>query len=338
MKADLAMEWKDEPENGEESKEISMLDAIRLSTKSACGIAELGLPPRNSLIGDWFKEGDTGFIYAPRGLGKTWLSMLLATSLANGGTAGPWIANGSHKVVYIDGEMAVDGMLERLIGMQASENLTVLNHEILFHLTNKTLNLADYNAQSAITDYLVEVGAKLVVLDNLSCLCSGMEENKGDDWEKVLYWLLTLRRLKIAVLIVHHAGRNGQMRGTSRREDAAFWVLKLDYAENEKSGGVRMAQFVSVFTKERNSGREQPPVEWTFETDSSGMVNITHKQADPLAVFRSWVEFGLSNASGIAEAMSVSVGYVSKLAKKAVGAGWLKVQGRKYVLVSSAAE
>ena len=92
------------------------------------------------------------------------------------------------------------------------------------------------STQSAITTYLQEVGARLVVLDNLSCLCSGMEENKGDDWERILHWLLTLRRLKIAVLIVHHAGRNGQMRGTSRREDAAFWVLKLEYTENDKSG------------------------------------------------------------------------------------------------------
>jgi putative DNA primase/helicase len=105
-----------------------------------------------------------------------------------------------------------------------------------------------------------------------------------------LNWLLTPRRLKIVVLIVHHAGRNGEMRGTSRRKDAAFWVLKLEYAENDKSGPERMAQFDSVFTKERNSGREQVPLEWTFETDSAGVVRITHKQADPLAVFRSWAE------------------------------------------------
>ena len=32
--------------------------------------------------------------------------------------------------------------------------------------------------------------------------------------------------------------------------------------------------------------------------------------------------------------MDASVGHVSKLAKRAVGAGWLKVQGRKYILVS----
>jgi CRP-like cAMP-binding protein len=97
-----------------------------------------------------------------------------------------------------------------------------------------------------------------------------------------------------------------------------------------------MAKFVSMFTKERSSGREQMPLEWTFEMDSAGVVRVDYKQAHPLAVFRSWVEFGLSNATAIAEAMDVSVGHVSKLARRAVGAGWLRVQGRKYILVSGA--
>ena len=96
-----------------------------------------------------------------------------------------------------------------------------------------------------------------------------------------------------------------------------------------------MAQFVSVFTKERNSGREQVPLEWTFETDSAGLVRITHKQADPLAVFRSWVECGYNTANAIAEVMDTSASTVSKLAKKAQEAGWLAVKNRKYHLVSS---
>ncbi len=40
----------------------------------------------------------------------------------------------------------------------------------------------------------------------------------------MLPWLLDLRRRKIAVVIVHHAGRSGEMRGTSKREDNVFWI------------------------------------------------------------------------------------------------------------------
>ena len=318
----------------EDVKETSLLDAIRKATRSSAGISALGLPPKTPILGDWFKEGDCGFIYAPRGLGKTWLSMGIACAIANGTTLGSWKAHGKNKVVYIDGEMSQDGIVERLEGMDAGENLTVLNHEVLFHLSEKTLNIADKATQQAITEYLLEMQAKALLLDNLSCLASGMEESSSDSWELVLPWLLQLRRLKIAVVIVAHAGRNGNMRGTSRREDSAFWILKLTPTGDDKTGGERQATFISHFDKERNSGKAQQPIEWTFETDASGIVKVTHKIADTLTVFRQWVEVGLNSATEIAEAMDLSKGQVSKLAKRAMEAGWLVNENRRYKLVS----
>jgi putative DNA primase/helicase len=161
-----------------------------------------------------------------------------------------------------------------------------------------------------------------------------MEESSSDSWELVLPWLLQLRRLKIAVIIVAHAGRNGFMRGTSRREDSAFWILKLTPTGDDKTGGERQATFISHFDKERNSGKAQQPIEWTFETDASGIVKVTHKIADTLTVFRQWVEVGLNSATEIAEAMELSKGQVSKLAKRAMEAGWLVNENRRYKLVS----
>jgi len=51
----------------------------------------------------------------------------------------------------------------------------------------------------------------------------------------------------------------------------------------------------------------------------------------PLLSLIRWSDF---RGPSQRKAMDVSVGHVSKLAKRAVGAGWLKVQGRKYILVS----
>ena len=48
---------------------------------------------------------------------------------------------------------------------------------------------------------------------------SFLKENDADAWELLLNWLLELRRRRIAVIIVHHAGAAGQrMRGTTKRE------------------------------------------------------------------------------------------------------------------------
>lgn len=71
---------------------MSTLDAIRLATRHAGGIAELGLPPRTPLLADWFKEGDPGFLFAPRGLGKTWLSMGIGSNVVL-----PWLAKRSAR-------------------------------------------------------------------------------------------------------------------------------------------------------------------------------------------------------------------------------------------------
>lgn len=50
--------------------------------------------------------------------------------------------------------------------------------------------------------------------------------------------------------------------------------------------------------------------EKNLETDSVGVVRVDYKHEDPLAVFRSCVEFGLYTATAIAEALGGSTGHV----------------------------
>jgi putative DNA primase/helicase len=53
-------------------------------------------------------------------------------------------------------------------------------------------------------------------------------------------WLLRLRRRGIAVLLVHHSGKGGQQRGTSRREDVLDTVIGLRRPEDyEPQEGAR---------------------------------------------------------------------------------------------------
>jgi hypothetical protein len=230
--------------------------------------------------------------------------------------------------------MAVDDMLGRMAGMEAGPNFTTLNHEALFHISGRVLNIAEPETQLALTDYCLETGKRVLVLDNLSCLASGMEENRSDHWEAVLGWLLTMRRHKVAVILIHHSGRNGEMRGTSKREDAAFWVLRLDAVDEDKAGNEKQTRFISRFTKERNSGKPQAPLEWTFQTGPDGLTRIGHKEADKFAIFRQWLDAGLNTAGDIAKEMGVTPGTVSKMAKAAQKAGWLASDGRRYTLVS----
>jgi putative DNA primase/helicase len=161
---------------------------------------------------------------------------------------------------------------------------------------------------------------------------SWVEENSADDWrDQVEHWLLDLRRRGIAVVIVAHSGRNSAtMRGTSKREDAAFWIIRVDEASGaDPQNG---AKFVTRFVKNRNSPNDPAPLEWTIRPDGERVL-VTYRCADNLLLLRQWIEDGFETCSEIAEEMGLSKGQVSKLAKQAEKAGWLKKSGRRYKLI-----
>src|SRR5262249_8094373 len=127
--------------------------------------------------------------------------------------------------------------------------------------------------------------------------------------------------------------RNGLIRGTSRREDAAFWILQLthpDGDEDEADG----ARFLARFDKNRNAtDGECPPIEWTFRRGEGGRTAVTWRHVSVLEKFREWLENGLTRATDIAIEMGVSKGRVSQLAKIAIEQGWVRKDGHDYVLL-----
>ena len=313
-------------------KEKQLVEAFAKSTCSSTKMKEINIKSRRKVVGDWLRESDLCFLFAPRGLGKTWFSLGLATAISSKEEFGAWKVHEHAPVLYVDGEMPYESIKERINALDADEDLHVLSHEWLFFQTGEVLNLTDVPAQNAITTHCLNLGIKFLFLDNLSCLFNGLRENEADSWELVLPWLLSLRRQGISVFIVAHSGRNGQMRGTSRREDAAFSVIRL---EEPTDNGIELkdgARFVSRFTKDRNSRVEQPAIEWSFRTDDDGKIWITTKIADSLEALVQWVRDGLTSASDIASDMGLTKGQVSKLAKKAIDAGLLVKKGREYAL------
>lgn len=329
----------DEPESGQNPQggQPDWRDIFARGALAGAELQSLEITPRTKMLGDWFAEGDLGFLFAARGVGKTWLSLILGIAVADGIQAGPWKAHNAHPVLYVDGEMPLELIQTRnRLLAEASERLRYINHERLFDRTGEVLNLTDRKCQEAVTSLCADWKIKLLVLDNLSCLFRGVNENDADAWEHILPWLLELRRRKIAVLFVVHAGRNGQMRGTSRREDAAAWVIRLDDATDATAAGAG-AKFVSTFTKpSRNTPDNPHPLEWSIHTDAAtGKATVTYKQAEGEEAVLSWVRHGLSTCSEIAEEMGLSKGTVSKLATKLIEAKRLKKDGRGYVLAEN---
>jgi hypothetical protein len=338
----LATQWKHETaapgaEQPPPDRAAEWVAALGRAVLTPTEIGKLNLPKRQPILGLWFLEGDLGFIYAPRGLGKTWYGMLIARAISDGKSIGPWAVSEACKVLYVDGEMAVDASLERAEQLRQadSENFFLLHHEPLFQLTGKVLNLTSLEAQAALTAACLARGVRVLFLDNISCLLT-LKENESDAWgEQVLPWLLQLRRHRIAVVFVHHSGRNGFMRGTSKREDAAFWSIKLSEAKAEHHG--EGATFIATFDKNRNATNEAAPsLLWHFEPRADGSVVPKWTTLTPMQIFLGLIEDGLESCGDIAQEMNVSKATVSRLAKKAQQAGAIIINGRNYELKKSA--
>jgi hypothetical protein len=306
-----------------------LLSAILNANK----LAELSIVPRHKLLGDWFREGDLGFVFAPRGVGKTWFALSLAGAIATGKPLGPWKAETPLPVLYIDGEMPLELIQSRVKGLGlSSENLRFLSHEVLFDGCGSTLNLARPEGQLAVSECCEKLGIKVLVLDNLSVLFGGMKENEADAWEMVLSWLMDLRRKKIAVIIIHHAGRGGrEMRGTSRREDVAFWIIRLEEKPDitECRAGAR---FISVFTKQRNTPGEVPAYEWSIQpVEGTDQIRISFKEAASADIVLELIRDGLESCEDIAHETGLSKGQVSKIATKLTAERKVKKEGRRYL-------
>ncbi len=213
-------------------------------------------------------------LYAPRGIGKTFTALSMSLAVAGGLSLYNWRASKPSKVLYVDGEMPAITMQERLkalaCGMAASEsamrNLSLITPD----MQNRPMpDLATAAGQKALEPFLSDID--LLVLDNISTLCRTGKENESQSWQPMQTWLLDLRRLGIAVLLVHHAGKSGDQRGTSAREDIMDTVISLRRPKvyNMAEG----ALFQIHLTKARSiTGKDALPFEVHLKSEN----NILH--------------------------------------------------------------
>lgn len=216
-------------------------------------LAEMTFKPRDPLLSPWLNTQDLCMVFAGRGIGKTHFSIALAYAVSTGGKFLRWHAPNPRKVIYLDGELPGAVMQKRLLMHcpdvePAPGFFKVFTPDLV--PDGRTLpDLSTYEGQ-AVIDAMIEPDTALVIVDNLSAWARTGRENEAESWHPVAEWILGLRRRGIAVLLVHHAGKGGQQRGTSKREDLLDVVIGLSRPKDydPQQGAV----FVVDFTKARN--------------------------------------------------------------------------------------
>lgn len=215
----------------------------RLRACAAGELLRLDLPPRGMVLGPVIPTQGLTMLYSPRGVGKTYLALGIAWAVATGSEFLRWRAPQPRKVLFVDGELPATTLQERLAAIQkgaldqnrsaASRSLGGNEASEQHNLRLITPDLQEFGVPDISTrggQALIEnelEGAELLVLDNLSALVRSGNENEGESWMPIADWGLRLRQRGVSVLFLHHAGKSGAQRGTSRREDLLDTVIAL---------------------------------------------------------------------------------------------------------------
>ena len=205
-------------------------DSRRLRAVDIGAFLSMDIPPREMVLAPVLPSQGLAMLYAARGVGKTFVGLGMAYAVATGGAFFRWQAPAPRRVLYIDGEMPARAMQERLAQIVQGSEKEPPSTDFLRVITpdlqpDGIPDISSTEGQAAIEDYLE--GVSLVIVDNLSTLCRYGRENEAESWEPMQEWLLSLRRRGISVLLVHHAGKGGAQRGTSKREDCLDTVICL---------------------------------------------------------------------------------------------------------------
>lgn len=229
-----------------------------IRTRNVWEFLHAEFPPREMLLAPWLPVGGIAMIHAPRGGSKTHLALGTAWAVAAGTGFLKWKAPQPRRVLVLDGEMPRIALQERLQRISSSsaeqpiwDNLTIAASD------DQDLGLPDLSNPDAQRVFYAPLvaNADLVIVDNLSTLCRSIKENEADSWMPMQDWALSLRRASKSVLFIHHGGKSGQQRGSSKKEDIADSVINLrkppDYSP--KDG----ARFEVHFEKTRGFHAEE---------------------------------------------------------------------------------
>ena len=272
-------------------------------------------------------------MYADAGVGKTFFALNVAFAVASGGRFLGWDAPDPRRVLYVDGEMEQSDMQARLKGIW-----TAARRDGGYDLRAAGRNFIGWQATSqeagkVFPDLSTEKGLKrlleksqsvdLVVIDNLTTTMRSGEENDVAYWRTMQDALVELRKANKAVLLVHHANKSGDQRGTSAKDVILNGKIKLalpqDYTASDG------ARFRVEWEKARGlTGADTVPIEAHLEGDLEDNPKWNYRSLDlsrHMELMRMARSGEYRSGKEIADAMDITPARVSQLKKEAIAEG-----------------
>lgn len=295
---------------------------MRAKVVSLSELLSREIPPRENILTPIIPCQGLVLIHASRGVGKTHLAVGITCAVASGGSFLKWTADKPRGVLLLDGEMPAVVLQERFAhAVQASDKKPVIDPKIITP-DFQELGMPDLSTEEGQATIEKELGGiDLIIVDNISTLCRNGRENEAEGWIPVQEWALRMRSSGRSVMFIHHSGKGGNQRGTSKREDVLDTVIGLrrpkDY--DPQSGAI----FEVHFEKSRGIfGDDTAAFEAALRADEKGQTTWTVRTIEESTLEKVVIRLkdGYTQKE-IAGDLELSKGYISKLIKQAKAKG-----------------
>ena len=230
----------------------------------------MNLSPKEYVIEPILPVRNSGMIYAPTGAGKTYIMLHMAYCVAIGSpSVFVWDVPKERPVVYVEGEMDAQDLQERVQEISRGFDgvfpekgqLRIIASDMPEQTVTPRINSAE--GRKRIEEHLS--AGTLLVLDNISALCPTADEDESGEWALVQEWILSLRRLGVAVFLVHHPGKSGSQLGTSKKEFQLSCNLRVTLPPNyDLAEGLRVGVKLDKL-RSRGTGEFKPKWAQPFE-------------------------------------------------------------------------
>ena len=203
----------------------------------------MNLPDPEWLLERHLPQIGMGFLYGRPGCGKSFLALDMALHIAYG--LKEWHgdevrARPGANVLYIAREGAT-GFKQRVIAWQAARHLPK-GRTPNFRLLRETINFMDVGDIEKLARTVRAAGMQpldLVIVDTVSRSIPGADENNQADMSIFVQACdAVVAGFDCTVIGVHHAGKSGDMRGSTVLRGAGDFVFRLERDEGSSSGSL----------------------------------------------------------------------------------------------------
>lgn len=200
-------------------------------------------PPPTFLVDRHVPDTSVGFLYSDPGAGKSFLAIDLGLSIAHGETQ--WHGDALHPpadaaVIYIASEGSFD-LRNRIKAWHKARGKGA--YPARFLVIERTINFMEPEDVDRLirTVRLAGVKPAFVVVDTVSRAMPGADENLQKEMTLFVRACDHVRdTFQCAVLGVHHAGKSGDMRGSTVLRGAGDFVMRLERKRGASVGTLTM--------------------------------------------------------------------------------------------------